>query len=83
MPLKIKLASTEVIGFYIAQGLRGVGVEYLSTPPQELPINPDWKYFQILGAGEQWEEMVNDRKLGVYFPGEFRNLRLECYVVTG
>lgn len=83
VPLKIKLASAEAMNFFIAQGLRGVGIEYLSTPPQELPINPDWKYFQVLGVGDQWEEMIEERKLGVYLPGEFRNLRLECYVVMG
>lgn len=83
VPLKVKIASAEVIDFFIAQGLRGVGVEYLSTPPQELPINPDWKYFQVLGAGDQWDEIITEGKLGVYLPGEFRNLRLECYVVKG
>ncbi|MFW5740360.1 MAG: type VI secretion system baseplate subunit TssK [Myxococcota bacterium] len=80
-PTKIKMAGPETMEFLVAQSLHGMGIDYLPSPPAELPLKPDWHYFRLQSRGEYWNEATAAGRLAVFLPAEFRSLQLECFAV--
>lgn len=83
LPQKMKIASPEAMPWLVAQSIRGVAVQHLPVPPKDIPAKPDWVYFQIIDAGEAWNEIHERGRIALFLPGEFNRLELELLAVKG
>lgn len=76
-----KLSSRESLPILIARSLSGIELEYLQTPPQELPRRAQTIYFQINHHGDQWAQVQKGKNLALYWDTAPEDLKVELMVV--
>lgn len=81
LPLKGKVAAGGRIQVLMMQAVAGIGLEYLSTPPPEIPVQPGSIHFQLRTSGAEWDAAMRSRTLAVYLPPEFGDARVEFLAV--
>ena len=78
-----KLSSREALPILIARSLPGLALEYLSTPPQELPRRPGSLYFKINHHGEQWAQVQKGNNIALYWDAAPQDVKVELMVTGG
>ena len=76
-----KLSSRESLPILIARSLSGIELEYLQTPPQELPRRAQTIYFQINHHGDQWAQVQKGKNLALYWDTAPEDLKVELMAV--
>lgn len=78
-----KLSSREYLPIIIARALPGIGVNYLQTPPNELPRRQDSVYFELDHHGEAWNAIREGRNVAIYFDNPPADIDVEILVIYG
>jgi type VI secretion system protein ImpJ len=78
---KAKIAAAARVGTLIAQALKGMQLTYLSVPPAEIPSQSGTSYFELQRSGDEWEQVVSTRSLGIFLPPDFTDLKMEFMAV--
>jgi len=78
----VKLSSRERMPLLIARALPGIALEYLLTPPQELPRRANTFYYAVDGNGEQWAQVEKGRNIALYWDNAPEDLEVELMIVT-
>jgi len=78
-----KLSSREYLPIIIARALPGVGVNHLSTPPNELPRRSDSVYFEVDPHSDAWLPVRDGANIAIYFDNPPGNVDIELLVVYG
>ena len=76
-----KMNAREYLPILIARSLPGIKIEHLSTPPQELPKRANCLYFKIDHHDEQWDYVVKNRNLALYWDDAPEDLAAELMIV--
>lgn len=76
-----KLGSRDRLPLLIARALPGIGLEYLTTPPQELPRRANSVYFVVDNNNNQWESVVKGNNIALYWDNSPEDLEVELMVV--
>lgn len=76
-----KLGCRESLPILIARSLKGVGIEHLDTPPQELPRRGHALYFQIDHHSDQWAQVNKSKNLALYWDTAPEGMKVELMVV--
>jgi type VI secretion system protein ImpJ len=76
-----KLSSRERLPLLIARALPGIGLEHLSTPPQELPRRAFTLYFAIDSHCEQWSLVEKGHNIALYWDNAPEDLEVEMMIV--
>lgn len=79
---QVKLGTTKTLPLLVERALPGVGLEYLATPPQELPRRRDSIYFQIDHHSEQWGHVEKDKNIGLYWNVPPKEVRIELMIIN-
>ncbi|GDY14341.1 type VI secretion protein [Planctomycetota bacterium] len=80
-PLKAKIAASARVPQLVAQSIKGLALTYLPVPPAEIPAQPGNCYFELQRVGDDWEQVVETRTLGIHLPPDFTDLKLEFMAV--
>jgi len=78
---KAKIAAAGRVPTLIAQALKGMQLSYLSVPPAEIPSQSGTSYFELQRTGDEWEQVVSTRTLGIFLPPDFTDLKMEFMAV--
>ena len=78
----VKLSSRERMPLLIARALPGIPLEYLQTPPQELPRKANTFYYAIDSNGEQWAQVEKGRNIALYWDNAPEDFEVELMIVT-
>jgi len=81
LPQKAKLSSSDQVDALIIRALPGLGLQYIESPPSDVPVQQGKTYFQFLQGGEHWDAILTSRSLAIYVPAEFSGLQLELMAV--
>jgi len=76
-----KLGCRESLPILIARSLSGVGLDHLTTPPQELPRRSHAIYFQVDHHSDQWAQVQKSRNLALYWDTAPQDLKVELMAV--
>lgn len=76
-----KLSAKEYLPIVIARSLPGVQLEFLPSPPTELPRRTDTVYFALDPAGSPWDAMRNGLNAALYFDAIPGGVELSLMVV--
>ena len=80
-PHLLKVSAGPRMGHLIKQSLSGVTLTHAPTPPPEIPIQVDYRYFKLETMGNEWEEITRAGNLAVYVPADFADTELELLIV--
>lgn len=78
---KAKLSSADQVDGLIVRALSGLELEYLESPPSEIPVQQNKSYFRLARSGEHWDAILAARSLAIYVPAEFTELKLELMAI--
>jgi len=81
VPRLVKICSAEHIVRLVKEGLAGLSLEYVPSPPSELAPRLDTLYFRATTAGPCWTLMVKTNEAGVYAPAAIPDAELEFTIV--
>ena len=76
-----KLSSRQTLPILIARSLSGIKLDYLATPPQELPRRAHSIYFQIDHHSDQWDQVQKGNNLALYWDAAPQDLKAELMAV--
>ena len=76
-----KLGSREDLRIIVSQALPGVSLEYQPNPPQQLPRRSNAIYFLVNHNSNQWESVVKNRNVALYWNNAPVNMEVELMVV--
>ncbi len=80
-PQLIKICSPPFVRELVKRALPGLELTHLPVPPTAIPTSPETQYFGISRTGPCWDHMVKTRRVGVYVPGEFPNVKVDILAV--
>jgi type VI secretion system protein ImpJ len=81
-PVLVKVCSSQFVPELVKRALAGMKLVHVPVPPPEISAKVDWQYFTLSKAGPCWDHIVQTRKIGVYVPGDIRDVQLELTVIT-
>jgi type VI secretion system protein ImpJ len=81
VPSQSKISSPDEVGALIGRAVPGVVLAHEPIPPSSIPIKPGFKYFHLHTQGRWWETISKARRLALYLPDEFPELKLELIAV--
>ncbi len=76
-----KLSSRDHLDMLISRSLPGIGLQYLQTPPQELPRRANTVYFAINHHDDQWTAVSKQYSLALYWNSAPADIEIELMVV--
>ncbi len=79
--IEVKAGSLKILPVLIERALPGVTLEYLPTPPQELPRRNDSIYFHLDNHGEQWAKIEQEKTIGISWDDPPEDVRIEIMIV--
>ena len=77
VPRRVKVASAKEIDFLVGKALRGVRLNYVPSPPTDIPRKPGFAYFVMDTETDFWDDVQESRSLAIYAPVSFVGLELE------
>jgi type VI secretion system protein ImpJ len=82
VPRLIKICSARGVATLVRRALPGLELLHLPVPPSALSAQADMHYFSISLDGACWQDILQNRLVGVYMPGEFGDAIFELTVIT-
>jgi len=76
-----KLGSREDLRNIVARALPGINLEHQPQPPQQLPRRSNAIYFLVNHNGEQWESVVKNRNIALYWNNAPTDVEVELMVI--
>ncbi len=76
-----KLGSREDLRNIVARALPGINLEHQPQPPQQLPRRTNAIYFLVNHHGEQWESVVKNRNVALYWNNAPMDVEVELMVI--
>jgi len=76
-----KLGSREDLRNIVARALPGIHLEHQPQPPQQLPRRSNAIYFLINHHSEQWESIVKNRNVALYWNNALGEVDIELMVI--
>ena len=76
-----KLGSREDLKHIVARALPGIHLEHQPQPPQQLPRRSNAIYFLIHHHSEQWESVVKNRNIALYWNNAPGDADIELVVI--
>ena len=80
-PQLIKACSATHIEHLVRQALPGVPMLHEPSPPNSIPIQLSYQYFNLSQSGAAWESIYRARNFAVYVPAEFPNPQMELVIL--
>ncbi|WP_300667610.1 type VI secretion system baseplate subunit TssK [Desulfoluna sp.] len=77
----VKLGSKASVPAFVERSLPGIGLEHLTTPPQELPRRGDSSYFRIDTQDDRWLRVEREKHLCLYWEGLSDVMKVEIMIV--
>jgi type VI secretion system protein ImpJ len=81
VPSQSKISSPDELSALIGRAVPGVVLAHEPVPPNSIPIKPGYKYFHLHTQGRWWDTICKTRRLGLYLPDEFPELKVELVAV--
>jgi len=81
IPVKSKISSPDEVGALIGRAVQGVAITHEPIPPSAIPVKPGFKYYLLQTKGRWWESVCKARRLALYLPDEFPELKVELVAV--
>ncbi len=81
VPVKSKISSPDEVGALIGRAVPGVSLIHEPIPPSSIPVKPGYKYYTLHTSGRWWEAICKARRLALYLPDEFPELKVELVAV--
>jgi type VI secretion system protein ImpJ len=81
VPSQCKISSPDEVGALIGRAVPGVVLAYEPVPPGSIPVKPGFKYFHLHTQGRWWDTICKARRLALYLPDEFPELRVELVAI--
>ena len=81
VPAKAKISSPDEVGMIIGRAVPGVSLTHEPIPPSAIPVKPGYKYYALHTSGRWWETICKARRLALYLPDEFPDLKVELVAV--
>jgi type VI secretion system protein ImpJ len=81
VPSQSKISSPDEVSALIGRAVPGVVLAHEPVPPTSIPVKPGFKYFHLHTQGRWWETICKARRLALYLPDEFPELKLELIAV--
>ncbi|PYJ71638.1 MAG: type VI secretion system baseplate subunit TssK [Acidobacteria bacterium] len=81
VPIKSKISSPDEVGALIGRAVQGVALSHEPIPPTAIPVKPGFKYYHLHTSGRWWETICKARRLALYLPDEFPDLKVELVAV--
>lgn len=77
LPRRAKVASANEINFLVGKALRGISLDHLSSPPEDIPPKSGYCYFTLDPLSDFWEDVRELKSLAIYIPPPFVEIELE------
>ncbi len=77
-----KISSREYLPLLIARALPGLRVEYLSSPPPQLPKRAGCTYWRLDTAGDHWGAIQKGQNIAIYWDSAPQDVEISLMVVT-
>ncbi|MDP2604628.1 MAG: type VI secretion system baseplate subunit TssK [Deltaproteobacteria bacterium] len=81
IPAKSKITSPDEVGALIGRAVPGVALTHEPIPPSAIPVKPGFKYYHLHTSGRWWETICKARRVALYLPDEFPELKVELVAV--
>lgn len=81
VPAKSKITSPDEVGALIGRAVPGVSLTHEPIPPSAIPVKPGFKYYHLHTSGRWWETVCKARRIALYLPDEFPDLKVELVAV--
>jgi type VI secretion system protein ImpJ len=81
VPSQSKISSPDELGALIGRAVPGVVLAHEPVPPNAIPVKPGFKYFHLHTQGRWWDTISKARRLALYLPDEFPELKVELIAV--
>jgi type VI secretion system protein ImpJ len=78
---QIKVGSAQSIDSIVTSALPGVPVIHRQRPPGKLPIKTGYEYFSLAENNSFWEQIKQERSIGIFLPFNFINATIELVTV--
>ncbi len=76
-----KMGSRESLPLLIARALPGIKLNFLDSPPHELPRRRGSLYFQIDHHGELWQQVQQSNNLAIFWDNAPDDIKAELMIV--
>jgi type VI secretion system protein ImpJ len=80
-PQLAKLCSSQFVPELVRRAIPGMQLTHLPQPPAAVSPKVESQYFAVNKAGPCWEHLMQNKRVGVYIPGEIPSPDLELLVV--
>ncbi|RQW07074.1 MAG: type VI secretion system baseplate subunit TssK [Calditrichaeota bacterium] len=81
LPLKLRIASQEMIHEVLSTATRALNITYSTHPPAGVPSKPGVYYFKLEKQGPFWSAIEKSQDLAVYIPAEYQGVGVELIAV--
>ena len=81
VPQLVKVSSGDRIEQLIKQALPGITLRHVASPPEALPVQLDYVYFELERSGEDWDAVLQARNLAAYVPSDLPEAQLELVLL--
>jgi type VI secretion system protein ImpJ len=80
---RIKVCSRDRLELLIPSAMPGLPLMHVGQPPKELSTKPGFVYFRLDQRGDFWEGIKSSGTIALYFPNQFKNIKMEMLVLKG
>jgi type VI secretion system protein ImpJ len=79
----IKVGAADKIHEIFASAVAGVSLKHIKRPPAAIKIKPGCEYYQLLGDGPFWQQIIDSGKLGIIKGKEFSSVEMQLIAIEG
>jgi type VI secretion system protein ImpJ len=65
----------------IGRAVPGISLSHEPIPPSAIPVKAGFKYFHLHTQGRWWDVICKARRLALYLPDEFPDLKTELVAI--
>ncbi|MCR9244801.1 MAG: type VI secretion system baseplate subunit TssK [bacterium] len=80
-PLKAKVSSIDRVQQLLMMAVPGLTLRHVSSPPQEIPVQPGRSYFRLDPTGEHWDAIVQSHSFAFHVPPDLTGVQLELMAI--
>jgi type VI secretion system protein ImpJ len=81
VPTKAKISSPDEVSMIIGRAVPGVVLSHEPIPPSAIPVKSGYKYYHLQTSGRWWETICKAKRLALYLPDEFPDLKVELVAI--
>jgi type VI secretion system protein ImpJ len=81
VPSQSKISSPDEVSALIGRAVPGVVLAHEPVPPSSIPVKPGYKYFHLHTQGRWWDNICKARRVALYLPDEFPELKVELVAI--